>query len=253
MTATDLVDRLANHRTLGAAPREELEWLAARGTVRRLEVGGVLSAKGAPVEGLFVILSGRIAIFIDRGSGPHKLAEWRGGDVTGLLPYSRLVAAPGAVARPGALGGPRRAPRAHERPRPGVPRADVDPRPPDDRSGAGIHVERAARREDDLARAPLGGPRPRAEQSRVRDRAERGAPREPARGRRAGGARARRGGPDGRPVRRDRRRAQRVRRRARAGSPVADRARRARRSHLRLARRRVVSIRPRPKRSPKPP
>ncbi|MFY9549908.1 MAG: ATP-binding protein [Thermoanaerobaculia bacterium] len=95
MTATELVDRLANHRTVGAAPREELEWLAARGAVRRLEVGDVLSRKGAPVEGLFVILSGRIALFIDRGSGPQKLAEWRDGDVTGLLPYSRLVAPPG--------------------------------------------------------------------------------------------------------------------------------------------------------------
>jgi signal transduction histidine kinase len=95
MNEADLVDRLANHRTLGAAPREELEWLAARGTVRRLAVGDTISVKGAPVEGLFVILSGRIATFIDRGSGPQKFAEWRDGDVTGLLPYSRLVAAPG--------------------------------------------------------------------------------------------------------------------------------------------------------------
>ncbi len=95
MNAIDLVDRLANHRTLGAAPREELEWLAARGLVRRMEVGDELSTKGSPVEGLFAILSGRIAIFIDRGSGPHKTAEWREGDVTGLLPYSRLVTAPG--------------------------------------------------------------------------------------------------------------------------------------------------------------
>jgi signal transduction histidine kinase len=95
MTAIDLVDRLANHRIVGAAPREELEWLAARGTVRRLEPGDSLSEKGVPVEGLFVILSGRIALFVDRGSGPQKLTEWREGDVTGLLPYSRLVAAPG--------------------------------------------------------------------------------------------------------------------------------------------------------------
>jgi signal transduction histidine kinase len=95
MTTTDLVDRLANHRTLGAAPREELEWLAARGTVRRLDVGEVLSVKGVPVEGLFALLSGRIALFVDRGSGPQKLVEWREGDVTGLLPYSRLVAPPG--------------------------------------------------------------------------------------------------------------------------------------------------------------
>ncbi len=154
-----------------------------------------------------------------------------------MLPYSRLGHGARPVGRPGALGSPRRASRADARSRPGVRRADDDLRPPDARSGAGLHVERAARREDDLPRAAVGGPRPRAEQPRVRDRTERGAPREPARGRRAGGARARRGGPDGRPVRRDRRGAQRVRGRARAGSAVADRARRTRRSHHRLARR----------------
>jgi signal transduction histidine kinase len=95
MTAPDLVDRLAKHRILGAAPREELEWLAARGSVRRLTEGDELSVKGGPVEGMFAVLSGRIAIFLDRGGAPRKLTEWREGDVTGVLPYSRLVNAPG--------------------------------------------------------------------------------------------------------------------------------------------------------------
>jgi signal transduction histidine kinase len=95
MTGTDLVDRLANHRAIGVVPRPELEWLAGHGTLRRLELGSVLSPQNAPVEGMFVILSGRIAIFMDRGSGPHKLSEWKAGDVTGLLPYSRLGAPPG--------------------------------------------------------------------------------------------------------------------------------------------------------------
>src|SRR5678809_503373 len=70
MTASDIVDRLAAHRTLGGAPREEL-------------------------AGLFVVLSGSIVILVDRGAGPHRMMEWRGGDVTGLLPYSRLVSPPG--------------------------------------------------------------------------------------------------------------------------------------------------------------
>ena len=95
MKATDLVDRLAEHKTLGAAPREELAWLASHGSLRQLDAGDVLSAKGARVDGLFVVLSGRIAISVDRGAGPHKIMEWRGGDVTGLLPYSRLVSPPG--------------------------------------------------------------------------------------------------------------------------------------------------------------
>ena len=95
VTEGDLLDRLTKHKGLSAAPREELTWLAAHGTVRRLEEGGILSPQGVPVEGMFVILSGRIAIFVDRGSGPHKLSEWQGGDISGLLPYSRLGAPPG--------------------------------------------------------------------------------------------------------------------------------------------------------------
>ena len=92
---TDLVDRLAEHKTLGKAPREELAWLASHGSLRQLDAGQVLSSKGAKVEGLFVVLSGRVAIFVDRGAGLHKIMEWREGDVAGLLPYSRLVSPPG--------------------------------------------------------------------------------------------------------------------------------------------------------------
>ncbi|HEY6986779.1 MAG TPA: ATP-binding protein [Bryobacteraceae bacterium] len=95
MTATDLVDRLVEHKTLGAAPREELAWLAAHGSLRQLQAGDVLSAKGARVEGLFVFLSGHVTLSVDRGAGPHKVIEWRGGEIGGMLPYSRLVNPPG--------------------------------------------------------------------------------------------------------------------------------------------------------------
>jgi len=95
MTASELVERLASHRTLGAAPREELSWLATHGTVRHLAPDEVLSAKGAQVEGLFVLLSGRVVMFANRGAGQHKVMEWREGDVSGILPYSRLVSPPG--------------------------------------------------------------------------------------------------------------------------------------------------------------
>jgi CRP-like cAMP-binding protein len=87
----DLIDRLAEHKTLGAAPRPELEWLAAHGSIRKLDTGEVLSVKGRTVEALYIILSGRLALFVDRGAGLTKIIEWREGDVAGLLPYSRLV------------------------------------------------------------------------------------------------------------------------------------------------------------------
>jgi signal transduction histidine kinase len=100
MTPTDLMARLASHRTVGSAPREELEWLATHGHVRHLAAGDLLSTNTAPVEGMFVVLSGRIALFVDRGAGRQKAIEWREGDVSGLLPYSRMINAPGdAVAQ----------------------------------------------------------------------------------------------------------------------------------------------------------
>ena len=95
MTTADLVDRLAEHKILGEAPREELAWLASHGTLRQLTAGYVLTPKGTLPEGLFVVLSGRLAMFVDRGAGMKKVMEWRAGEVTGLLPYSRMVGPPG--------------------------------------------------------------------------------------------------------------------------------------------------------------
>jgi len=95
VTDANLVERLATHRTLGDAPREQLEWLASRGTLRRLIAGEVVASKGEPVRSLHIVLSGHLAIRVDRGAGARKVMEWRAGDVGGLLPYSRLTAAPG--------------------------------------------------------------------------------------------------------------------------------------------------------------
>jgi signal transduction histidine kinase len=97
MTVTDLVEQLAAHKTLGSAPRSELEWIAAHGTIRHLEKNEVLTHANAniSVEGLFILLSGRIAIYVDRGSGTNKVMEWKAGDVTGFLPYSRMSTPPG--------------------------------------------------------------------------------------------------------------------------------------------------------------
>jgi signal transduction histidine kinase len=95
MTTTELIDLLAQHTTLGSAPRAELEWLATHGSLRSLGPGDVLTAKGTQVDGMFVVLSGHIVIRVDRGAGLKKVMEWRAGDVTGLLPYSRMSSPPG--------------------------------------------------------------------------------------------------------------------------------------------------------------
>jgi signal transduction histidine kinase len=95
VTTTDLIDRLAAHKTVGAAPRKELEWLVAHGTLQQFDEGQMVGGKGVPVVNLFIVLAGHVAIFVDRGAGRHKVMEWRAGDVTGMLPYSRITTPPG--------------------------------------------------------------------------------------------------------------------------------------------------------------
>ncbi len=51
--------------------------------------------KGSQSKASTCCFPGTIAISVDRGLGPRKVDEWRGGDVSGLLPYSRMPAAPG--------------------------------------------------------------------------------------------------------------------------------------------------------------
>ncbi len=82
---------------LGAVPHSQILWIASHGVLHHLDPGAVLSAKDKQVQGLHVVLEGHLAIHVDQGAGRKKIMEWRGGDVTGLMPYSRLVGPPGDV------------------------------------------------------------------------------------------------------------------------------------------------------------
>ena len=210
MTATDLVDRLAAHKTLGAAPREELAWLAAHGSLRQLNAGDVLTREGRAGR--------RACSSCCRGASPFRRPRRRAAQdhgmarratSTGMLPYSRLVSPPGdtVAQEPSEILAVHRDHLRRDDPR--VPRGHVDPRPHDARSRARLHLERPARREDGLARQAVRGTRARAEQPGVGDRAQRVAARGPAGGGRAGGARARRVAADRRAARGGRRRSRR--------------------------------------------
>ena len=91
----ELVARLAQHRALGGAPAEELEWLVEHGTLRTYAVGDVITAKGEAAKNLYVLLNGHVVIRVDRGAGAHKIIEWHGGEVGGQIPYSRGASPPG--------------------------------------------------------------------------------------------------------------------------------------------------------------
>lgn len=92
-----LVERLAAHRTLAGVPRSELEWLAAHGELISYKVGDIVERKGQPVNRMIIQFTGTASLFIERGTGRRHLMESRGGEVTSLLPFSRLTGAPGDV------------------------------------------------------------------------------------------------------------------------------------------------------------
>ena len=87
--------RLKEHTVLAAVPVAELEWVAARGELRMFPASAGMASHDQPVEGLLFVLRGLVAIYVDRGEGRHKVAEWRDGEVTGVLPYSRMKTSPG--------------------------------------------------------------------------------------------------------------------------------------------------------------
>jgi signal transduction histidine kinase len=91
----DLVERLVAHRLVGAAPRSELVWLAAHGQLRKLEAGEQVFSVEAPLLAIYVLFSGRIVVYTGPGEVKKKTMEWKGGEVTGLLPFSRATAPPG--------------------------------------------------------------------------------------------------------------------------------------------------------------
>jgi signal transduction histidine kinase len=98
MSSDAVVDRLAALPLLQSVPRQELEWLVANGELRTLEAGLVLSDPDTPIEEMFIVISGRVALNVLKGGGSRKLLEVGPGDVLGILPYSRFQRSPGTVA-----------------------------------------------------------------------------------------------------------------------------------------------------------
>src|SRR6266550_4289118 len=91
------MDRLGQHRVVGSAPVAEHEWLVKNGTLRSYAVRDVVTAKGEQAKKLLIVFSGRLVIWLNRGAGAHKVFEWKGGDVGGVMPYSRVITPPNDV------------------------------------------------------------------------------------------------------------------------------------------------------------
>jgi signal transduction histidine kinase len=82
----EAIDRIV---PLHGMPLEDRLWLARNGSELIASAGDVLFEEGAPAEQMMLILKGEIHVRRQRG-GPMELFIGRAGQMTGLLPYSRM-------------------------------------------------------------------------------------------------------------------------------------------------------------------
>ncbi len=75
---------------LHGLPPEDCEWLARHGREIRIQPGEVLFEEGDPAEQMILILKGELHVRRNR-TGPMALFIGRSGQMTGLLPYSRMT------------------------------------------------------------------------------------------------------------------------------------------------------------------
>jgi signal transduction histidine kinase len=85
-----LIDDLRKIEAFGDLPEDELNWLGEKFEERKLQPGEIFAREGDPLDNLIVILEGEIRI--QRGNDADALIfRAFAGQVTGLLPYSRLT------------------------------------------------------------------------------------------------------------------------------------------------------------------
>jgi signal transduction histidine kinase len=95
ITPQELKARLREHKTLKGVPESELDWLIAHGKPGHFKPGDPSLPPDLSVDLMYIMFSGHLSIYVDRGAGSRRTMDWYGGDVAGLLPYSRAKTAPG--------------------------------------------------------------------------------------------------------------------------------------------------------------
>src|SRR5271163_4469018 len=87
----ELLEALKKVGPLQGLQDAEYEWLATHGTEVFAESGAVVFREGDPASKMTVLLQGEIYVRREHG-GPAALFIGRSGQVTGLLPFSRMKA-----------------------------------------------------------------------------------------------------------------------------------------------------------------
>lgn len=78
-----------------AIPPDHLQWLLNTGNIHQLKAGEALFTKGEPTDYMHLILAGQIDISLDQNGQYIYMFSVKTGEITGMLPFSRLRTASG--------------------------------------------------------------------------------------------------------------------------------------------------------------
>ena len=76
-------------------PDDELQWLIDNSKDYTVEDGEHITVSGQALEGPHFLISGRVQLYMMQNGGQREIAIFKSGDITGYLPFSRAVNAPG--------------------------------------------------------------------------------------------------------------------------------------------------------------
>ena len=85
----EIIAALKRVAPLQGMEEREYEWLATHGMERFAETGATLFHEGEPAHRMTILLKGEVHVRRERG-GPEALFIGRSGQITGLLPFSRM-------------------------------------------------------------------------------------------------------------------------------------------------------------------
>lgn len=89
---TPIAERVAALKRLNCLAgmaEQEYQWMAEHGLELRIPAGTILFQEGEKADAMTILLDGEIQVFRER-SGPMAVFTGRAGQITGLLPFSRM-------------------------------------------------------------------------------------------------------------------------------------------------------------------
>ena len=87
------VDQLKANQAIGHVPEAQLQWLIDHSEIITVPEGEALFHPGMTSDHMFILLEGRIRVWVGDGKNSKELVRLEPGEVTGVLPYSRLASA----------------------------------------------------------------------------------------------------------------------------------------------------------------